>query len=200
MKDCRKIAKLIFAATPGFRWLQFIHQPIEPIMRISNRFVFITIALAALGLLAAGLAIGEMARLNPCHLCNFQRFIYMLLAAFAVCGALLPGPRRLWGGFLLLTALAGFAAAVQQSWMQYAPEKVIECGIGDPTLVERIVNWLGMQWPQMFMVTGFCTDKEWVFFGLSLANWSGICFLLFAVVSLWLILRREQTSSWASSW
>ena len=169
-------------------------------MRMTNRLVFIVLALAALGLLGAGLAIGEMARLNPCHLCNFQRFIYMLLVGFAVFGALLPGLRRVWGSALLLTALAGFAAAAQQSWMQHAPEKVIDCGIGDPTLVERLVNWLGMQWPQMFMVTGFCTDKEWIFLGLSLANWSGISFLLFAGVSLGLIERRERTSRWASSW
>jgi disulfide bond formation protein DsbB len=58
-------------------------------------------------------------------------------------------------------------------------------------LVEQIVNWLGMQWPSMFMVTGFCTNKEWIFLGLSLANWSGLCFLALFVVAGWLLFRRE---------
>jgi len=165
-------------------------------MRFSTRFVFVVLALFSIGLLAAGLVIGEIARLNPCHLCNFQRLIYMLIAFFAVCGALVPGWRKLWSALLLLTALGGLWAAGEQSWMQYAPELVNECGLGDPTLVERVVNWLGVQWPQMFMVTGFCTAKEWVFLGLSLANWSCVCFLVLCLVSAWLLLHREQTTSW----
>ena len=160
-------------------------------MRLSTRIVFILLAIASLGLLAAGLVIGEWARLHPCHLCNFQRLLYMALAFFALCGALLPGWRRLWCVLFALTAAGGVATALQQSWMQYAPQQAIECGFGDPTLVEQIVNWLGMQWPSMFMVTGFCTNKEWIFLGLSLANWSGVCFLALFVVAGWLLFRRE---------
>jgi len=44
----------------------------------------------------------------------------------------------------------------------------------------------------MFMVTGFCTNKEWVFLGLSLANWSALCFLLLLAGVLWLLFRRER--------
>jgi disulfide bond formation protein DsbB len=91
-----------------------------------------------------------------------------------------------------LTAGGGLVTAVKQSWMQYAPEQSIECGFGDPTLVEQIVNWLGGQWPEMFMVTGFCTDKDWVFLGLSLANWSGACYLLLTMAAVWLLFRRDE--------
>lgn len=165
-------------------------------MSFSTRFVFVSLFVLSLGLLAAGLVIGELARLNPCHLCNFQRFIYMLLAVFAACGALIPRWRKLWSGLLFLSALGGVGAAAQQSWMQYAPEQAIECGFGDPTLVEQLVNWLGTQWPQMFMVTGFCTAKEWIFLGLSLANWSGVCFLFLSLVALWLFFRQDKTPGW----
>ncbi len=160
-------------------------------MRFSTRTVFVLLALASLGLLAAGLILGEMARLQPCHLCNFQRLLYMVLAFFALCGVLLPGWRRLWSVLVALAALGGVATAIQQSWMQYAPQEAIECGFGDPTLLERIVDWLGMQWPSMFMVTGFCTNKEWIFLGLSLANWSGVCFFLLFSGAAWLLFRRE---------
>lgn len=163
-------------------------------MRFSTRIVFVLLALSSLGLLAAGLILGELARLQPCHLCNFQRVLYIVLAFFALCGALMPGLRRLWGALVALVALGGVATALQQSWMQYAPQKAIECGIGDPTLVEQIVDWLGMQWPSMFMVTGFCTNKDWVFLGLSLANWSALCFLSLLAVAASLLLRRASAS------
>ncbi len=160
-------------------------------MRLSTRSVFALLAVASLGLLAAGLIIGDALRLQPCHLCNLQRLIYMVLAFFALCGVLFPGWRRVWCVLVGLTAGGGLVAALQQSWMQYAPQQAIECGFGDPTLSERLINWLGVQWPAMFMVTGFCTNKEWVFLGLSLANWSALCFLLLLAGIVWLLFRRE---------
>lgn len=160
-------------------------------MRLSTRGGFALLATASLGLLASGLIVGELFKLQPCHLCNFQRLIYMVLGFFALCGALLPGWRRLWGVLAALAAAGGVVTALQQSWMQYAPQQAIECGFGDPTLPEQLINWLGAQWPAMFMVTGFCTNKEWVFLGLSLANWSGICFALLLGAALYLLLRRE---------
>jgi len=160
-------------------------------IRLSNRRVFALLVTVSLGLVAAGLVLGELAHLHPCHLCNFQRLLYIVLAFFALCGVLLPGWRRLWCVLVGLTAIGGAISAVQQSWMQYVPQQPIECGFGDPTLVERIVDWLGAQWPAMFMVTGFCTSKEWIFLGLSLANWSVLCFLALLGVALWLGCRRE---------
>ena len=159
-------------------------------MHLSSRSAFALLAAASSALLAGGLLIGDWARLQPCHLCNLQRLLYMVVAFFALCGVVLPRGRRVWAGLLALTAGGGVVAALQQSWMQYAPDKAIECGFGDPTLAEQLVNWLGAQWPAMFMVTGFCTNKEWVFLGLSLANWSALCFLLLFAGALRLLLRR----------
>ena len=160
-------------------------------IHLSTRRGFALLATVSLGLVAAGLVLGELAHLHPCHLCNFQRLLYIVLAFFALCGVLLPGWRRLWCVLVGLTAVGGVISAVQQSWMQYVPQQAIECGFGDPTPVERIVDWLGAQWPAMFMVTGFCTSKEWIFLGLSLANWSVLCFLALLGVSVWLGCRRE---------
>jgi disulfide bond formation protein DsbB len=43
-------------------------------------------------------------------------------------------------------------------------------------------------------VTGFCTNKDWVFLGLSLANWSGLCFFLLFAGAAWLLFRRDPAS------
>lgn len=160
--------------------------------KLSARSVFALLAGASLGLLASGLILGEVARLQPCHLCNFQRLLYIVLAFFALCGVIWPRRRVLWSLLVAATAAGGLASALEQSWMQYAPQQAIECGFGDPTLSEQLINWLGVQWPAMFMVTGFCTQKEWVFLGLSLANWSAVCFFVLLAAALWLLLRRRD--------
>ena len=160
-------------------------------MRLSSRSAFALLATASLGLLASGLILGEMAKLQPCHLCNLQRLIYLVLAFFALCGVLLPAARKLWSVLVALTAAYGLVTAIEQSWMQYAPQQATECGFGPPTLAEQVINWLGTQWPAMFMVTGFCTSKEWIFLGLSLANWSLLCFAALAGAAVRLFFRRD---------
>lgn len=157
---------------------------------ISSRLVFGGLAVVSLGLLATALALGEMYRLQPCYWCNFQRLLYIVLAFVGLCGMLFPRLVRLWSLLAGLTALGGVVAAGKQSWMQLAPQDAVECGFGDPTLVERLVDWMGGLWPSMFMVTGLCKEKDWVFLRLSLANWSGICFLGLSVVAVWLYCRR----------
>ena len=76
-------------------------------MRLSSRSAFALLATASLGLLAAGLLVGELAKLQPCHLCNLQRLIYLVLAFFALCGVLLPDWRKLWSLLVALTAAGG---------------------------------------------------------------------------------------------
>jgi disulfide bond formation protein DsbB len=43
----------------------------------------------------------------------------------------------------------------------------------------------------MFMVTGLCKDKDWTFLWLTLANWSGISFLMLFGASVWMLFRRS---------
>jgi len=161
--------------------------------RNPTRRVFAVIFFAALALVAAGLVIGEWMRLNPCPLCIFQRVLYLALAPWALCGILYPPARRLWGSLIALTALGGIATAAYQSWMQLYPELATQCGYGEPNLIERAVDWLGMQWPWLFMATGFCTSKESIF-GLTMANWSIGCFAVFLLLGLWVgFARRFET-------
>jgi disulfide bond formation protein DsbB len=124
---------------------------------------------------AGRLGIGEWMKLQPCPLCIFQRLLYLLIALLALAGVLLPaGPPV--GRAARLTAAGGLATAAYQSWLQYLPEASMECGFGEPTVIEQIVDWFGVRWPAMFMATGFCSSKDWVFLGLSMANWSGSVF------------------------
>ncbi len=156
----------------------------------SARAAFALIALAAAGLVGAGLVIGELMRLNPCPLCIFQRVLYLLIAFWALCGVIIPGPRRTWGLLIVATSLGGMATAIYQTWMQLYPDLAVQCGYGEMNLIEKLVDWLGMQWPFMFMATGFCTSKESIL-GLTMANWSIPCFFAFLFAGLWVGYDRR---------
>ncbi len=144
--------------------------------KISLRAWFAILALGCFALVAAGLGLQIVLRLAPCPFCIFQRLLYIVIGCLALLGLLLPIGRKLWLILIASLALAGASVAGYQSWMQAYPELVNECGMSDPTTIERLVDWLGMRWPDLFLATGFCTSKEWVFLGLSIANWSFLAF------------------------
>ena len=148
-----------------------------PWREIPLRAWFAALALGTLGLVAVGLELQQLYRLAPCPFCIFQRLLYIVIGVVALLGVVLPVGRLLWGGLITALAAGGVAVAGYQSWMQAFPHLATECGYSDPTLIERLVDWLGMQWPGLFLATGFCTSREWEFLSLSMANWSFLVFL-----------------------
>lgn len=161
------------------------------VQRLSARAGFAVLAAASAGLVGSGLVIGELMRINPCPLCIFQRVLYLAVAAAALLGVAAPGARRVWGGLIGLISAGGLATALYQSWMQLYPESAAQCGFGEPNLIEQLVDWLGMQWPFMFMATGFCTTKEYIL-GLTMANWSILCFSGFLLAGVWVGWRPPR--------
>jgi disulfide bond formation protein DsbB len=158
---------------------------------LSARAGFVLMGAASAGLVGSGLVIGELMRLNPCPLCIFQRILYLAVAGVALFGALAPAGRRVWGALIALISAGGLATALYQSWMQLYPESATQCGFGEPTLIEKLVDWLGMQWPFMFMATGFCTSTDYIL-GLTMANWSILCFSGFLLAAVWVGWRRRD--------
>ena len=148
-----------------------------PWREIPLRAWFATLALGTLGLVALGLELQQLYRLAPCPFCIFQRLLYIVIGLVALLGLVLPVGRLLWAALIAALAAGGAAVAGYQSWMQAFPHLATECGYSDPTLIERLVDWLGMQWPGLFLATGFCTSREWEFLSLSMANWSFLVFL-----------------------
>lgn len=148
---------------------------------VPARAWFAALALAALGLVAVGMTLQHLLHLSPCPLCIFQRVLYLLIGLGALCGFALPQLRQLWSMLIALLASGGAMVAAYQTWMQAFPERATECGYTDPSLIERLVDVLGMQWPSLFLATGFCSSKEWVFLHLSMANWSLLVFAGIAI-------------------
>ena len=111
--------------------------------------------------------------------------MYLLIGGLALLGFVWPLLRQFWCAAIMLLASAGAGIALYQSWLQLYPDTLAGCGMSEPDAVERLVDWLGMAWPKLFLATGFCASREWEFIGLSMANWS---VLLFAGVLFWAVL------------
>lgn len=157
--------------------------------KVPVRAWFATLGLGCLGLVAVGMELQTLLRLAPCPLCIFQRLLYIAIGILGLLGFALPRARLAWSAAIGALALLGFGVAAYQTWMQAYPELATECGYADPSLIERLVDWLGMQAPSLFLATGFCTSREWEMFGLSMANWS---LLIFAGIVAYVALLAKH--------
>lgn len=153
---------------------------------------FVTLGVGCLGLVAFGMELQNMLRLSPCPLCIFQRLLYIVIGVIGLLGFVVPVGRLLWCALIVALAALGFGVAAYQTWMQAFPHLAPECSFTDPNIFERIVDWLGMQMPSLFLATGFCTSREWEFLGLSMANWSVVIFAAIALYATLLFRRKSM--------
>lgn len=124
---------------------------------------------------------------SPCPLCIFQRMLFMLIVSFAVLGLVLPrAASTAIASGISVVSLGGFAVAAYQCWMQEFPGSVPACGYADPTLIERFVDWAGMQSPYFFLATGYCEHKDIAFPGASWAQLAAVAFFTVSLIGTWL--------------
>ncbi|MBO9515686.1 MAG: disulfide bond formation protein B [Variovorax sp.] len=151
------------------------------------------ICAACIAMLAFGMYLQHVVGLEPCPMCIVQRYALVLVAVFA---ALAAASRRralqVTGALLgLLMAVGGAYTAARQSWLQWHPPEVVSCGRDIYGMIETFP--LQRAIPMIFRGSGDCTKVDWTFLGLSIANWSFICFAVFAVLLLVLVFRRPSS-------
>lgn len=168
--------------------------------RSATRRAFLLLFLACAALLGFGLYLQHVTGLEPCPMCILQRYAFVAVALVALVAAL-HGPRRtgsvVYGLLTLVAALAGGTVAGQQSLLQRQPPSLLECGPGFEYMVENF--GLADALPMIFRGEGDCAAIDWSFLGLSIANWSLLCFAAVTVLALWLMLRggrRRESSLW----
>ncbi len=159
--------------------------------KVPVRAWFATLGLGCLGLVAVGMELQHLLRLAPCPFCIFQRLLYIAIGLLGLLGFALPAGRPLWSVLIGGLAGLGFGVAAYQTWMQAYPHLAPECSLTDPNAIERLVDWLGMQLPSLFLATGFCTSREWEFLGMSMANWSALFFA--GIVGYAILLFRSNS-------
>ena len=161
------------------------------------RRAYALICLACVAMLAFGLYLQHVVGLEPCPMCIVQRYALVLIALFAGLAAVTrkKGMQRTGGVLLLLSALAGGYTAAQQSWLQWYPPEVVSCGRDFYGMIETFP--LKRALPMIFRGGGDCSQIDWTFLSLSIANWSFIAFAVFAVLAVILLVRRTAPAAYS---
>ncbi len=154
------------------------------------RRVLALICAACIAMLAFGLYLQHVVGLEPCPMCIVQRYALVLVAVLAGMTALARSKGLLAAGssVMALLSVAGAFVAARQSFLQWFPPQEASCGRDLYGMIETFP--LKRVIPMIFKGSGDCTKIDWTFLGLSIANWSFVCFTLIGVVALLLLVRQ----------
>ena len=164
-----------------------------PLLLPQPRRLLALVCAVCLLMLAFGLYLQHVVGLEPCPMCIVQRYALMLVALLAGIGAVLGSSGlalRIFSALILLFSGFGAFVAARQSYLQWYPPEIASCGRDFYGMIETFP--LQRAIPLIFKGSGDCTKIDWTFLGLSIANWSFVSFVVFAVVALALLLRSRE--------
>ncbi len=160
-------------------------------LKFSNTRLWLTlIASGSVAMLAFGLYLQHSVGLEPCPMCIVQRYALILVAVCAGLAALMANRKLQATGLVGMGVLAAFGAfvAARQSWLQWNPPEILSCGRDFFGMIESFP--LKRAIPMIFKGSGDCSEIDWTFLGLSIANWTFLSFSAIAVLAVVLFVRR----------
>ena len=160
-------------------------------MHIPQRAAFAAIFAACVALIGFGMYLQHELGLEPCPMCILQRYLIASIGIVSLVAAL-HGPglvaTRVYAGLVVLLAIGGAGTAMRHSYLQRFPEEMLSCGADLEFLVNNFP--LAQAFPKIFAGTGECAKVQWRLLGLSIPEWALVWFVLFAVLALWLAIRK----------
>lgn len=158
--------------------------------RIGAQRLYLSVAVVALGLIAAALFMQHVVGLNPCPLCILQRIAYLFLALASGLAAWRASRSSTlgFGVAALLFALVGAGIAAWHVRIRSLPE-LQSCGPGLGAMLENFP--LTQVLPRILRGSGDCADAAAALFGVSLPAWSLAGFLVLALLVVAAIARRS---------
>jgi Ca2+-transporting ATPase len=159
-----------------------------------TRLVWIALALACVAAVCASLGLTRWMALSFCELCVLQRLLFMLTAALALIAALPDGWRARWipGGLAIGLVALGLGLAAYQSWLYRQPPDAAACADGLARLMDYPLEWLGLQFPALFLSDGVCEEQGLAMLGLPLANWTLMAFAACLVLGVWALVGEHR--------
>lgn len=131
--------------------------------------------------------------LEPCPLCILQRiFLFGLAFIFLVAGLHNPNKKGtiIYTIFLVILAWLGAAVAGRQIWLEMQPVKPNDiCLPGFGYIFSLLPS--GKAWDLLFTGTASCAKINWTFFGVSIAVWTFISFILLSALAVWTIWQKR---------
>ena len=123
----------------------------------------------------------------PCPLCTLQRLIFIILTLLFALAALTANQRRelhrFWNTLSAFFSLVGGSLATRQIWLQWLPAgDKSDCGVS----LQYLLKMMPLERALLRAINGSadCSQVEWTFWHLSLAEWSLGFFVVFFLVSL----------------
>ncbi len=165
--------------------------------RWSFRAQFLAGFFACVAVLAYALYSEYYGGLVPCPLCTFQRGAFVLLGLVFLIGGLHaprgPAGRRIYSILALLASVLGISIAGRHVWLQHLPaDQVPACGPDLSFMMEAFP--LSDVLRKVFTGSGECARVDWTLLGLSMPEWSLICFVVLALWALQAGFRRRKVS------
>jgi disulfide bond formation protein DsbB len=154
-------------------------------MRLGPRLIYLAIFLVCTGLIGFALYLQHSLGLEPCPMCILQRYAFIVAGVIALAAAI-HNPasigRRIYSALLVVMATTGGGVAIRHVYLEHNPPKIFDCGADVGFMLESFP--LTEALPMIFRGTGDCTKVLWRFLGLSIAEWSLICFVLLIVAAV----------------
>lgn len=137
-------------------------------------------------LLAFALYLQYVEHQDPCPLCILQRVAFIAMMIVFLVAAVHDPARRgaiAYSAVLVLIAGVGAAIAGRQVWLQHLPaNQVPACGPGLEYMLERFPLAQALQ--KILAGSGECAESGWMFFGLTIAGWSLVWFVILGVFAV----------------
>ncbi len=161
------------------------------------RIWFLLVAVACASLLAYALYLQHVMFVDPCPLCVFQRMAFMWIGAFSLL-AFIHNPAikgyRVYGGLVILGALAGAAVAGRHVWLQHLPtDQVPDCGMGLNYMLETMPFTDVLS--EVFYGSGECADVSWSLLGLSMPNWTFLWYIGLAIATMVVLVKNSKAKA-----
>lgn len=148
------------------------------------------------GLMASAYYFEYVLYLDPCPLCMVQRLATVMIGVGFLAAFFTRNMRWLLILALLFTVgsgLFGAWVADHQVWLQHLPkEEVPACGPSVDYLIETLP--LNELISVMLEGDGNCAEVVWSLWGMSMPEWTRICFLAYALAAaygLFHVVRRQ---------
>jgi disulfide bond formation protein DsbB len=153
------------------------------------------ISASSVAMLAYGLYLQHAVGLVPCPMCIVQRYALVLVALIASVSALFKPGWLQTGGLVNMGLVSTFGAfvAARQSLLQWNPPEVMSCGRDFYGMIESFP--LKRAIPMIFKGGGDCSAVDWTFLGLTIANWSFLCFSGFVLMAALLWWNRAPKAA-----
>lgn len=146
-------------------------------------------------LLAYALIAQYQIGVDPCPLCIFQRIAFIAMGLFFLMGAV-HNPagwgKQVYSILVVISGLVGMAIAGRHIWLQHLPkDQVPACGPGLDYMLNNFP--FAKMLKLVFTGSGECAEVNWVFLGLSMPEWTLICYILLSAGALWAAFCSRPT-------